>query len=330
MFNITKAVVDNLYNVIKNTFSKIVLSGGLVINPKKNKKVYDELLDILKTYTNKIGGNPQKTLQFLLNKGDQYIRFAIVDKNQFANYCYLSINLASGEPTFYVVIEMSINEVLKKDSENIDDVVDEIKKRMTFNINNIVYSLYQEVIRYKVLINFNKARADRKLLQYTSTILSSLLLRVFGKKYAPTLEDNKVKLLNLLVAYMISVYYLKFEPRNAVANTIQAFENNREYKDIINEFKTLVQEKSLTKYTDFKQLGTLLDETGILNVPGTKFIWILTTELGTKQLIDLLTSYASLISYFIIVRYPIDYMSKKLFFGNVNKELEEYLLKNYT
>ena len=328
MINLDKIFVKQIYDIIKNSIVKVVQTPTLKIDKKFAPELYNELIAILDAYTNKITGYPAKYVKKVIDA--ELIKFSVVEKRQFHNYCVLSINPIDGKPTFYVTIELNIVENVSKDKEEfINKIKDSVIKYVQLNINDIIYSIYQEIIRYSLIKDFSKLKHDKDVFDLTVLIFSGFLLKVFGKKYAPTLTEEKISLTNLLIAYMIYTYYLKFDPRDALKIVIEHYQDNPKYKDVIDSFKEKAQQIKIQNYTDIKHLGTLLDEFGIVNVPGTKFTFILINEIGTKTLLDLFASYPSLISNFVIVRYPVDYISKKLLVGELNKKLEDTVVKNY-
>jgi len=324
MLNLSKVYIEKIYDIIRNSFVKVKTSSGVVIN--KNSELYDELLGILNTYLMKVPSVSARYISKILKK--DYIEFIISSEKVVNNYCYLSIIETNEKPSFYVIIVID-DKVLTKDDLTKEEVVNKIKQFVSLNIKDIIYSIYQEYIRYNLIVEFNRLKHDKQVLNLITHILSGFFLKIFGKKYAPSLEESQIKLLNMFTTYLIYTYYLKYPPKDALSFTYDFYKENKKYNDVIDKFKELAKQNNITKYTDFKQFGSLLDEVGIIHVPGTKFIYTLINEIGTRNLIDIMSSYPSLICNFIIAKYPVDYLSKKMIVGNLNDELEKYIQQHY-
>jgi len=331
--NFSDVFVRDLYSYVQNTYVKTISVSGYEINYKENPDIYDEILDIIEVYLSKINNTPARYVKKVIEDKEKLVFLLVFsDASPFANYCFNNMDPVSLQPEFNIIIP--IGRILRKEDiekgikSNREELVSELLKKVkdfiSYNIEDIVYSLYQEIVRYNLIVDINRVKYDEELLKLSSLALAALIIKLFGKKFAGTLTQTQVKVTNIVCAYFILTFFLKFKPNDALDIAKKTF---KEYTDAV-EFI----EKSnvdFSHYKELKDLGTLLSELGIIDAPSMKFTITLSNNLSPKVVIDMFTSYPSLISYFIVAKYPVSYINKKMIVGDLNDKLEEYVVRRY-
>jgi len=291
-----------------------------------------ELLNILNTYIAKLSsGYVKRFVSKVLN--EKYIEFSFVKEKVFPNYCVIKENPFSDDIKFVVLIpiprNVDINLNCKKEKECIEKLNELAKIIVSENVKDIVYSIYQEMIRWAILKHFNKVKYDTESLVLSSKIFSSFLVKVFGKKYTPILNQDVIKLIYMVVFFVVCSDLLKIEPKQALEYTIDTFSKFDSYKEVVKKFKELIKDIKYEKYASFKEIANLLSEMHLISISQIKFNFVITQELSVKLYIDMIASIGGFISNLIIAKYPVEYSSKKLVIADLNDKLEEIVVKEY-
>ena len=140
-----------------------------------------ELLNILNTYLAKLSsGYVKRFVSKVLN--EKYIEFSYVKEKVFPNYCFIKENPFSDDIKFIVLIpipkNVDINLDCKKEKECIEKLNELAKIIVSENVKDIVYSIYQEMIRWSILKHFNKVKIDIENLVLSSKIFGSFLVNL--------------------------------------------------------------------------------------------------------------------------------------------------------
>jgi len=332
--NLIKKFLSKFGEIQKHSLFQVLVSYDI----EKYVDIKDAL-NFINIYLQKISSQNVKVyVSKLLKEG--YVKCALVKSNPYPDYAVVTAELFKDkEFNIYILIEIDKNlehklASLSNDLENINEALkQELQKYITEyisdNIKNITYSIYQEYIRWSILKNINLVKYDKELLKLVSKLFTAIIIKIFGKEYAPTINEDLVRLATLGVLYIIAVDLLKFDSDKAYKLTIEVFKDDNKFKRALEIWEKEFKDKNLSKYETVKDLPNILSDLNILNLPALKFNLILANSLGTKVYIDLLSSIGGLVSNLSIVHYPIDYLPKKLIISNFNEKLEEYVYQKY-